>query len=111
MTMRSGFTSCRNALARSHTPHCLAQRGRQLAELIGEIVFPEGLRLVVYERLTWDVGELLIEGYGYEVWRSSEKPYWYDSQPFLRTLHWPARILITSTSRLISSITACPLPA
>ena len=59
----------------------LAQRGRQLAELTGEIIFPDGLRLVVYERLTWDAGELLIEGYGYEVWRGSEKLYWYDSQP------------------------------
>jgi hypothetical protein len=59
----------------------LAQRGRQLAELTGEIAFPDGLRLVIYERLTWDAGELLIEGYGYEVWRGSDKLYWYDSQP------------------------------
>ena len=65
----------------SHATLFLAQRGRQLAELTGEITFPDGLRLVVYERLTWDVGELLIEGYGYEVWRGSEKLYWYDSQP------------------------------
>ena len=59
----------------------LAQRGRQLAELTGEIAFSDDYRLVVYERLTWDAGELLIEGYGYEVWRGSNKLYWYDSQP------------------------------
>jgi len=44
-------------------------------------VLPHGYRLVVYERLTWDAGPLVIEGYGYEVWRGSEKLYWYDSQP------------------------------
>jgi hypothetical protein len=59
----------------------LAQRGRQLAELTGELAFSDGCRLVVYERLTWDAGELLIEGYGYEVWQGSNKLYWYDSQP------------------------------
>jgi Family of unknown function (DUF6516) len=59
----------------------LAQRGRQLAELTGEIAFSDDCRLVVYERLTWDAGALLIEGYGYEVWGGSNKLYWYDSQP------------------------------
>ena len=59
----------------------VAQRGPQYAELTGDIVLPAGYRLVVYERLTWDAGPLVIEGYGYEVWRGSEKLYWYDSQP------------------------------
>jgi len=59
----------------------VAQRGPQYAELTGDIVLPDGYRLVVYERLTWDAGPLVIEGYGYEVWRGSEKLYWYDSQP------------------------------
>jgi len=59
----------------------VAQRGPQYAELTGDIVLPHGYRLVVYERLTWDAGPLVIEGYGYEVWRGSEKLYWYDSQP------------------------------
>jgi hypothetical protein len=69
----------------------LAQRGRQLAELTGEVVFSDGCRLVVYERLTWDAGELLIEGYGYEVWQGSNKLYWYDSQPH------PADLALAST--------------
>lgn len=51
------------------------------AELTGEIALPGGHRLVVYERLTWDAGPLITEGYSYEVWRGSEKLYWYDSQP------------------------------
>lgn len=59
----------------------LAQRGRLYAELAGELVFASGHRLVVYERLTWDAGELTIEGYSYEVWQGSKKLYWYDSQP------------------------------
>ncbi len=59
----------------------VARRGRLFAELSGEIALPGGYRLVVYERLTWDVEALAIEGYSYEVWRGSEKLYWYDSQP------------------------------
>lgn len=59
----------------------VAQRGRKLAELAGEIAFLRGYRLVVYERLTWDTGQLLIEGYSYEVWLGGDKLYWYDSQP------------------------------
>jgi hypothetical protein len=57
------------------------QRGRLFAELTGEIALPNGHRLAVYERLTWDTGPLTIEGYSYEVWRGSNKLYWYDSQP------------------------------
>lgn len=59
----------------------LARRGRQLAELSGEIAFSGDYRLVVYERLTWDTGQLFVEGYSYEFWRGSNKLYWYDSQP------------------------------
>lgn len=70
-----------------HYPHLhystlvIAQRGRFLAELKGEIAFSGEHRLVVYERLTWDLGQLTIEGYSYEVWQGNEKLYWYDSQP------------------------------
>lgn len=59
----------------------VARRGRLFAELTGEVAFSGGHRLIVYERLTWDTGPLLIEGYSYEVWRGSAKLYWYDSQP------------------------------
>ena len=59
----------------------VAQRGQRFVELAGEIAWDAGFRLVVYERLTWDAGSLVIEGYSYEVWRGGEKLYWYDSQP------------------------------
>ncbi|MBI3944912.1 MAG: hypothetical protein HY321_03265 [Armatimonadetes bacterium] len=59
----------------------LYQRGRMFAELTGEVSFPEGYRLNVFERLTWDSGSLAIEGYSYEVWRGGEELYWCDSQP------------------------------
>jgi len=57
------------------------RRGKYLAEATGELFFPVEIRLIVYERLTWDTGVIVIEGYSYEVWRGSEKLYWYDSQP------------------------------
>ena len=59
----------------------LARRGRLFAELRGELIFSSGYRLAVYERLSWDNGPLVIEGYSYEVWQGSDKLYWYDSQP------------------------------
>ncbi|RLC78402.1 MAG: hypothetical protein DRI61_09950 [Chloroflexi bacterium] len=59
----------------------IIRRGRRYAELSGELIIAQEYRLVVYERLTWDAGPLLIEGYSYEVWRGNEKLYWYDSQP------------------------------
>jgi len=59
----------------------VARRGRFYAEVNGELAFPDGYRLNVYERLTWDAGPLTIEGYSYEVWRGSVELCWYDSQP------------------------------
>ncbi|MGQ9625932.1 MAG: toxin-antitoxin system TumE family protein [Anaerolineae bacterium] len=56
-------------------------RGARIATVTGEIGFPGGYRLVVKERLTFDAGPLVLIRYGYEVWRGSEKLYWYDSQP------------------------------
>ena len=64
-----------------HSTLVIAQRGRGLAELKGEIAFSGEYRLAIYERLIWDTGPLTIEGYSYEVWRGNEKLYWYDSQP------------------------------
>ena len=59
----------------------VVQRGRLYAELRGELEFADEYRLVVYERLSWDSGPLIIEGYSYEARRGGEKLYWYDSQP------------------------------
>ena len=59
----------------------IQRRGRQLAELRGELLFHNGCRLRIYERLAWDTGAVVIAGYSYEAWRAAEKLYWYDSQP------------------------------
>ena len=57
------------------------RRGRLFAELTGELILQNQRRVVVYERLAWEAGALTIVGYSYEVWKGSEKLYWYDSQP------------------------------
>lgn len=59
----------------------LVQRGRTYAELSGELIFPSGYRLSIFERLNWETGAIEIEGYSYEGWHNGEKLYWYDSQP------------------------------
>ena len=61
----------------------VAQRSPTLAELFGAVVFPNGYRLDVYERLTWDTSVVRIDAYGYEIWHGSDELYWYDSQPHL----------------------------
>jgi hypothetical protein len=59
----------------------VVRRGARMVTVSGEIIFPDDYRLVVKERLTFDAGPLVLTRYGYEVWRSGEKLYWYDSQP------------------------------
>ncbi|MEA3397037.1 MAG: DUF6516 family protein [Chloroflexota bacterium] len=56
------------------------RRGGRMVTMSGEIVFPQGYRLVVKERLTFDTGPLVLKRYGYEVWCGDEKLSWYDSQ-------------------------------
>lgn len=56
-------------------------RGKRMAILQGELLFPDGYRLAVKERLSLDDGELRIEFYGYELWHNAEKFAWYDAQP------------------------------
>jgi hypothetical protein len=64
-----------------HTTLTVARRSRGLAIVTGELHFAHGFRLVVSEIVTWDEGPVLIQRYGYEVWRAGEKLYWYDPQP------------------------------
>ena len=59
----------------------LARRGRGFAVLTGELIFSDRFRLVAYEILTWDEGDLTIRRYGYEIWSGSVKLFWYDPQP------------------------------
>ncbi|HET9212495.1 MAG TPA: DUF6516 family protein [Thermoanaerobaculia bacterium] len=64
-----------------HSTLTFVRRGYSLARVTGEVLFDQDIRLVVLERLVFDRLPLLIEGYGYEVWRGDEKLYWYDPQP------------------------------
>lgn len=59
----------------------LARRGATLSRVAGELGFDLGFHLVVRERLVYDRRPLLIDSYGYEIWRNVEKLCWYDSQP------------------------------
>ena len=45
----------------------------------GEVFFSQGIRLRMREELDFDAG--LITAYGYEVYRTDERLYWYDDFP------------------------------
>jgi hypothetical protein len=59
----------------------VVRRGASVAILRGELELPDGIRLVVNEKLSFASAAGEIKGYGYEVWRNAEQIYWYDSQP------------------------------
>ena len=59
----------------------LIRRGASIARVTGEIYFDSSVRLVVRERLVYNRLPVVIDSYGYEVWRGDKKLYWYDSQP------------------------------
>ncbi len=44
-------------------------------------MFEEGYCLVIRERLVYTRLPMVIDWYGYEVWKGDEKLHWYDSQP------------------------------
>ena len=52
-----------------------------MATVAGEVHFLHDYRLVIKERLAFDDDFLVLERYGYEVWRGNQKLYWYDLQP------------------------------
>lgn len=57
------------------------RRGSSLARVAGELHFDRDVRLVIRERIVYDRRPPVIDSYGYEVWKGSDKLYWYDSQP------------------------------
>ena len=59
----------------------LIRRGATLARATGELYFDGSIRLVVRERLVYHRLPVVIDWYGYEVWRGNHELYWYDSQP------------------------------
>ena len=58
----------------------IVSRGADIGIMRGELVFRNGVRLVIWERITLEYGPLQIETYGYEVWHGNNQLYWYDSQ-------------------------------
>ena len=58
----------------------LIRRGRYIAVVKGNVYFQGDIHLHVYEELA-TLPTMEITHYGYEVWRHTEKLYWYDSQP------------------------------
>jgi hypothetical protein len=59
----------------------VVQRGKRVAVLQGELTFAQGYRITIKERLSFDVGSVEIEFYGYEMWCETDKLAWYDAQP------------------------------
>ncbi len=58
-------------------------RGKRMAIVQGEIAFAHGYRITLKERLSFDEGPVVIEDYGYELWRYMDKIAWYDAQPHI----------------------------
>jgi len=55
--------------------------GASLARVKGELFFEKDIRLVVRERVVFHRLPVVLDWYGYEIWRGEEKLCWYDSQP------------------------------
>jgi hypothetical protein len=64
-----------------HSTVTLVRLGASLGRVAGELHFDQRLRLVIRERLLFDRLPIVIDWYGYEVWRAEEKLFWYDPQP------------------------------
>ena len=64
-----------------HSTLTFVRRGNSLVRVAGELHFDRDVRLIVRERIVYDRQPAVIDSYGYEVWKGSEKLYWYDSQP------------------------------
>jgi hypothetical protein len=61
----------------------LIRRGATIARVTGEIYFDSSVRLVVRERLVYNRLPVVIDSYGYEVWRGDKKLYWYNILGFV----------------------------
>ena len=55
--------------------------GASMARVSGELFLQNGIRISIRERVVFDRLRLLIDGYGYEIWRGEDKLCWYDCQP------------------------------
>ncbi len=57
------------------------RRGISLARVTGELYFDYEIRIVVRERVLYHRLPAMLDWYGYEVWQSDQKLFWYDPQP------------------------------
>ena len=57
------------------------RQASDVATVEGDVFFHHDLRLRVLEVVRFDLIPPRLSRYGYEVWRGSEKLYWYDSHP------------------------------
>lgn len=64
-----------------HSTLTFVRRGASLGRIAGELHLDQQIRLVARERILFDRLPLVIDWYGYEVWRGNEKLFWYDPQP------------------------------
>lgn len=55
--------------------------GSTLARVAGELYFDNEIRLVIRERILYNRLPIVLDWYGYEIYRGDKKLYWYDSQP------------------------------
>ena len=74
-TLRKGYPSVKSSTL------IVVRRGKRTAVVQGELIFSEGYRITLKERLSFDDEQVVIESYGYELWNHEEKIAWYDSQP------------------------------
>lgn len=63
------------------------RQASNVAIVEGELFFPNDFRMHIVEFVRFDLTPPQLTRYGYEVWRGSEKQYWYDSQPILTIPH------------------------
>jgi hypothetical protein len=84
--------------------------GATLARVEGEIHFDGDLRLVVRERLVYDRLPVLVDAYGYEIWRGNENDTGTTLSPIPTILPFRGATPITNTFPPLSNTTASPSP-
>lgn len=75
------YTLIENFPSIKHSTITFIRLGSTLAKVAGELYFENDIRLVVRERVLYHRLPIVLDWYGYEVYRGEEKIYWYDSQP------------------------------
>ena len=65
--------------------------GQRVAVLRGELLFGDGYRITLRERISWESGIGIIESYSYDLWHNTDKFAWYDPQPH------PENVVLAST--------------